>query len=340
MNETRLIGLLAVLVMISFICVGEEKSKDFKLLLKPGLYSPLTEPPCSYASTQNRKRLIEPEDRVVAWIRAAHNGGAIPIRHFLSAPRVINHTYGLFFYDPDGGYVAAFKKDYGYKFHGWRNGVMVAEGRDGSLWSALTGVAFEGPMKGQRLERIPNFVTDWDYWLMLHPESTAYDLFDGKKYPVADLPTEMSKEAKDSMTASDKRLDPMTLVMGIEVGSETLAIPLTGLEERACMTALVGGEQVTVLWYAPTQSAVAYSGKLDDQTLNFYADAISPETAPMKDKETQTRWSMAGRGIDGPLRGKELRWVNSIQCRWYAWSAEYPKTRLVMPEGKPNAPHQ
>jgi hypothetical protein len=44
---------------------------------------------------------------------------------------------GLLFYDPDGGYVAAYQKDYGYSFYGWKNGVMIVQGPDGSLWSAL-----------------------------------------------------------------------------------------------------------------------------------------------------------------------------------------------------------
>src|SRR5262245_3699291 len=69
--------------------------------LKSGLFHSLTEPPCSYCSTQNRKGLVRNDDPVIAWIRGQHNGGAIPLRHFLSASRVINDTYGLFFYDPD-----------------------------------------------------------------------------------------------------------------------------------------------------------------------------------------------------------------------------------------------
>ena len=68
---------------------------------KPGQFKALTEPPCSYCSTQHRKGLIRRDDRVLAWLRAAHNGGAVPLRHFLSRRRVINDTYGLFFYDPD-----------------------------------------------------------------------------------------------------------------------------------------------------------------------------------------------------------------------------------------------
>jgi hypothetical protein len=299
-----------------------------KLLAKPGLFRSLTEPPCSYCSTQQRKGLVQPGDRVIAWVRGAHNGGAIPLRHFLAAPRVINDTYGLFFYDPDGGYVSAFKKDYGYEFYGWRGGVMVVKGKDGTLWSALTGLGLEGPQRGRRLERIPTLLTEWGYWLMLHPESTAYDLYDGKKYPLAELPTQMSAEAKQAMSPVDPRLQPESFVLGVEVKDRTKAFPLQGAEERLCFLDEVGGEPVAVFWYAPTRSAVAFSRKLDGRTLTFYADSISPETAPIKDQETGTRWTLAGRGVDGPLRGKELDWVAGIQCKWYAWVTEYPQTEL------------
>ena len=308
---------------------GQTTSSAEVVRVKPGRFKALTEPPCSYCSTQHRKGLILGRDRVVAWLRAAHNGGAIPLRHFLAGPRVINDTYGLFFYDPDGGYVAAYKKDYGFKLIGWRRGVMVVRGKDGTLWSALTGIAFAGPKKGQRLQRIATLVTNWEHWMMLHPESTAYNLFDGKTYAVTPLPTRMSSEAKRSLSKKvDSRLQPMTNVLGVEFGKINKAYRLDTLPERACVLDKVGDRVIAVLWYAPTKSAVAYDRKLGGRTLTLYADKGSPESAPFKDKETGTRWTLAGRAVDGPLRGKELKWVSSIQCRWYAWSAEYPETQV------------
>jgi hypothetical protein len=315
-------------LFLSFAALATAADSPHDLLPKPGLYKPLTEPPCSYCSTENRKALIAPGDRVLAWVRGAHNGGAISVRHFLAAPRVINDTYGLFFYDPDGGYVSAFVKDYGYEFYGWRRGVMVVKGRDGTFWSALTGVAFEGPQRGKRLTRLPSMVTDWGYWLMLHPESTAYNLYDGKKYVLAEIPSHMTPEAKDNMGQVDPRLQPMQSVLGVEAAGATMAFPLDESAERACYTNSVNGERVAVFWYKPTRTAIAWSTKLDQRELHFYADKISPETAPFKDKETGTRWSLAGRGIDGPLRGRELTWATSVQCKWYAWAAEYPETQI------------
>jgi hypothetical protein len=320
---------------IAFTSTGFADEKSAAIVARPGLFQALTEPPCSYCSTQNRKKLIDSDDRVVAWIRGAHNGGAVPIRHFLSAPRVINDTYGLFFYDPDGGYTAAYQKDYGYEFYGWRRGVMMIRGRDGTIWSALTGAAVDGPRKGQRLERIPSMVTDWSYWLMLHPESTAYDLFDGERYPVHALPTTMSKEVLETMGEVDGRLKPFSDVLGVEVGDARKAYPLEDATERACYVDEVAGKRIAVLWYAPTRTANCFRGELGGQKLTFYADSVSPESAPFKDRETGTRWTLAGRGIDGPLKGRELDWVTSIQCRWYAWSAENPATDLYVNKTTP-----
>lgn len=287
---------------------------------------PLTEPPCSYVITQDAKGLIEPTDPVIAWVRGKHNGGAIPIRHFLSGPRVVNDTYGLFFYDPEGGYVAAYQKDYGYAFHGWRNGVMVVRHEDGSLFSALTGVAFAGPRAGQRLTRVPSVTTTWEQWKLLHPESTAYDLFDGARYPIVELPTEPAEGSLTSRGTIDGRLPVEAHVLGVRVGDATMAFPLDGLPERAVLQEKVGGWTVVVLWQGLTRTAAAYRAVQDDVLLNFQPDEIAPRTAPFRDTNTRTRWSIAGRGIDGLLRGQELTWVDSIQCRWFAWSAEHPDT--------------
>src|SRR5438034_8517227 len=301
MNRNKLFLALALSLILpaAFRVVAGEGSAQRKLIARPGLFQSLTEPPCSYCSTENRKGFVGENERVLAWIRGAHNGGALPLRHFIAAPRVINDTYGLFFYDPDGGYVSAFSKDKGYEFFRWRKGVMVVKGPDGTLWSALAGRALEGPKKGQRLQRLPSFLTEWGYWLMLHPESTAYNLFDGKRYPVAEIPGEISAEARATMGKVDSRLKPDALVLGIESGSFVKAYPLDRSRERACFSDQQDGLAVAVFWYKPTRSAIAFSSKLTDRSLSFYADDASPETAPFKDKETGSRWTLAGRAEIG-----------------------------------------
>lgn len=311
--------------------VASEKDTPSHWIVQSELYKPLTEPPCSYCIDQHQKGLIQSNDPVLAWIRGAHNGGAFPLRHFIASSRVVNDTYGLFFYDADGGYVSAFQKDYGFHFYGWRGGVMVAQGPDGTLWSALSGKAIQGPQLGQRLKRVPSLVTHWGHWILLHPESTAYDLFDGAKYPTATLPTEISQEAMKSMGKVDSRLEMAAPVLGVESAGGSMVFPLSNLPARTCFMAELDGTAIAVFFYGPTSSATAFLAQLDGRSLTFYADDISPLTAPFKDKETGTRWTLAGRGVDGPLRGRELEWLPSVQCRWYAWSSEYPDTQVFAP---------
>lgn len=325
---------MAFLITIGLHAVADEKKPltKPKLTTKPGLFKSITNPPCSSCIVQHRKGFIEDNDRAVAWLRSNHGGGAIPLRHFLAAPRVVNDTYGIFFYDPDGGYVSAFERSLGYKhtyeFHGWRNGVMVVKGNDGSLVSALSGEIFDGPRKGERLKRIANMVTDWQHWLKLHPQSVAYQMFDGKKYALSPLPTKQSQDAGESMGPVDACLKAFANVIGVTSGGGSTAFPLGGAGECDVFTDTVNDQPIAVFWYGPTKTAVAFSSVLDGHKLTFIADSDGPETAPYKDQETGTRWTLAGRAVDGKLSGKALKWADSIQCHWYAWSSEYPDTQL------------
>ena len=131
-------------------------------------------------------------------------GGAIPMRFFLSPHRVISDSYGLFVYDPDAGYARGFAPSFEFRFHGWRNGVTVLRHKDGTLYSGLTGVAFDGPRKGDRLRPIPTLVSDWAFWLERYPDAVAYHLFD--KYKPVDLPAGENAESVQSRGRPDPRL--------------------------------------------------------------------------------------------------------------------------------------
>ena len=127
--------------------------------------------PVRTAATRPRARLeLRPQDRVLCWTSGYSDGGAIPCRFFLAPYRVITDSYGVFVYDPDAGYAAGSPPSYNFRFHGWRNGVMVMQHKDGTLYSCLTGLAFDGPRKGDRLKPVPTLVSDWGLWLETLPE--------------------------------------------------------------------------------------------------------------------------------------------------------------------------
>ena len=46
------------------------------------------------------------------------------------------------------------------------------------------------------------------------------------------------------------------------------------------------------------------------------------------DTATDSTWDVAGRSIDGKLKGWTLEPVDAVVCKWFAWSAEYPETEV------------
>src|SRR5829696_8370120 len=140
----------------------------------------LVNPACSHCRDEAKRRAgeLRPDDRVLCWTRGYSDGGAMPFRFFLNPYRVISDSYGVFVYDPDAGYARGFAPSFEFRFHGWRNGVMVMKHRDGTLYSCLTGVAFAGPRKGARLKPVPTVVSAWGWWLKQYPDAVAYHMFD------------------------------------------------------------------------------------------------------------------------------------------------------------------
>ncbi len=55
----------------------------------------------------------------------------------------------------------------------------LADDETGSSWIALTGVAIEGPLKGQVLERAPSHLSFWFAWKDWNPDTELYELGSG-----------------------------------------------------------------------------------------------------------------------------------------------------------------
>ena len=143
---------------------------------RPEMFETLINPACSHCIDESRRKAgdLRDDDRVLSWIRGKYDGGAIPYRWFLVPYRVISDTYGVFVYDADADFVRGYPASLDYRFHGWRNGVMVMRHKDGTLFDCLTGLAFDGPRKGERLTPIPTIETDWGPWLKANPGTVAY----------------------------------------------------------------------------------------------------------------------------------------------------------------------
>jgi hypothetical protein len=305
------------------------------LVARPEAFDSILHPNCSHCviEANRRKDELRSDDRVLGWMQVQADGyvndGVIPLRFFLNSHRILDDGWGLFVYDPDAGFARGFTAGGGpWRFQGWRNGVMVIRGPDGTLYSSLTGVAFEGPRKGKRLQPEPTLVSDWGYWQKRFPQSVAFMMYD--KYQPVDLPAEVNEQSRLSRGAADERLSPETIVLGVWDGKQARAYPVELLEKAGVIHDMASDQPRVVFWYGPTHTAAAYrqpwgtSGLQGDAGWIFSVDP-KMEEAPFVDQRTGLHWDITGRAVGN---GPRLVWLDSLQVKWFAWAAEHPETSI------------
>jgi hypothetical protein len=353
------------------VTFGDEPPPQPNVLAMPDAFKTLVNPQCSHCRDEAKRRAgeLKSDDRILAWTRGYSEGGAIPIRFFLAPYRVISDSYGVFVYDPDAGFARGYAPSYEFSFYGWRDGVMVMKHKDGTLFSTLSGVAFEGPRKGARLQPIPTLVSDWGVWLNRYPGAVAYHMFD--KYQPIKLPTTVNADSLKTRGKTDPRLETDRSVLGVWTGKSARAYPIDGLNRVGLIAEEIDGQPIVVLWEPSTQTASAYR-PIASQPRKFLgprpdASGVSPPDAgtllppgakplssrslslhtapgaaggPFEDTQTKSKWDVAGRCVEGELKGWTLEWVDSVQVKWFAWSSEYPQTSIygVQSQSEPTKP--
>src|SRR5262249_38913043 len=327
------IGLAALFFAGTSILSAQEAKP--RLIEQPDAFKTLVNPTCSHCRDEAKRRAddLKPDDRVLCWIRGYSDGGVIPFRFLLNPYRVISDTYGVFVYDPDAGYARGFAASLDFSFHGWRNGVMVMKHKDGTLYSCLTGIAFDGPRKGDRLKAVPTLLSDWGFWLKRYQQAVANHMSD--KYRPVELPATGYPDSVKSRGPADKRLSADTPVLGVAIGETTRAYPLSAIEKAGLIADTIDGKDVVVLWQGETRTAAAYhplatgggEGEGEPGKGTLRRDDKVRE-APVVDPEAGSRWGIAGRAVEGTLKGWTLEWIDGTQVKWFAWAAEYPRTTL------------
>lgn len=304
------------------------------LIARPDAFRTLVNPACSHCRDEAKRRATElrADEPVLCWIRGYSDGGVIPHRFFLNSYRVISDTYGVFVYDPEAGFSRGFAPSLDFTFHGWRNGVMVMKHKDGTLYSCLTGLAFDGPRKGDQLKPVPTLVSTWGHWLETYPQAVAYHMFD--KYQPVDAQAKAQPDSVKSRGPADKRLPAETPVLGVRAGKETRAYPIDIVAKAGLLTDTLDGKLAVVFWHEPTRCAVAYRPVATPPK----KVADKPRTLTLEregeccfiDKETKSTWDIAGRATMGPLKGWTLEWLDGVQVKWFAWAAELPGTTVYV----------
>jgi hypothetical protein len=198
--------------------------------------------------------------------------------------------------------------------------LVLYDARTRSRWGLLTGEAFEGPLAGQRLGRLPSLFTTWGRWKALHPATSVY---------VA------PEEAARGFELDDARIRRVVLtgggpprrgdwVVGLEGRTSSAAFLLRALAKVRVANDVLEGRPIVVFLTSDLTTTLVWSRSLGGRALTFEADGDR-----MVDAETRSSWdALTGRALSGSLAGRSLTAVPATTGFWHAWKAHHPDTQV------------
>jgi len=224
----------------------------------------------------------------------------------------------------------------------YRSALVMFDRRTTSLWPQPLGRAVMGPLLGAELEVVASSLLPWREIREAHPQvqvvlgsrdelEETTNPYDG--YDVSGDPFLFRGEV-------DERLPAFVRVAGVSFGGQAQAWSYDVLRRRRVIDASVGGQQLVVLWAPGSASPLetddvrkgrdvgstgVYEPVVDGRTLTF--GPAGPRT--FRDRETGSRWSLAGLAVEGPLAGRRLTALPHQDAFWFAWAAFQPETALV-----------
>ena len=128
----------------------------------------------------------------------------------------------------------------------WGNAMTWWDTDTGSVWSQPIGEAILGPRAGERLELLPSTLSTWADWKAEHPETFALDVSSG-----------------------DDGFDLEVMAIVVELGPESVAVPVTELRDTPVVNHVVNDVPIAVVLQPETDTWSVFSRQLDDETIEL-----------------------------------------------------------------------
>ncbi|HET7010204.1 MAG TPA: DUF3179 domain-containing protein [Anaerolineales bacterium] len=218
-----------------------------------------------------------------------------------------------------------------------------------SWWQQLGGEAIAGESAGSVLEAFPAPILAWSRFRAEFPQGRVLSretgtLRDYGHSPYAGI--EGSAELPTLVRAfvvgeGDGRLGPTDRVVGLLSDSGAIAYPMQALATARVVNHEANGQPMAVFWQPgalsvtdaalisesrDVGSSAVYLRDLEGQVLTFEWSQDE-----IRDRETGSTWSLTGLAVAGPLQGRRLSPLVSVEAYWFAWSAIYPETAIWAP---------
>jgi hypothetical protein len=206
---------------------------------------------------------------------------------------------------------------------------IMRDEETGTWWQQVSGEATFGPLKGRRLNLIAHDELLFSVWKREQPEGRVLrpDENLANKYAPADWEDRVGRMPVVTPAATDEPLAPRELIVGIAAGGASKAYQFSKLQQHAPVNDTIGTVPIIIVMDDAKKSVRAFERTIDGRALSF--STISGESQPkLKDAETGSFWSFAGKATGGPLAGRQLRKMPAISDYWFDWKTYHPDTAV------------
>jgi len=194
-----------------------------------------------------------------------------------------------------------------------------------SLWSQITGEAFQGDLTGTQLKVYPSEMVTWSEWLSAHPDTRVlFKEEDARKEgsPYVGYFEDAEKQGMFGRQVEDDRLQPKTVVIAVELEGNALVFPRDELPATGVIHAEVGDAPV-ILVRNVTGGAAAFRADPAGKTLRFRLEG--DELVTEGDSAPGPWNSLTGQPLAG---GTALVPLRAQTVFWFGWVSFFPESKL------------
>ena len=213
-------------------------------------------------------------------------------------------------------------------------------------WQQGTGEAIAGELTGTKLIFRAVSIISWEKFKTTYTKGRVLSQDTGYSRSYGANPYAGYDDVNASPFLYRGPQTPTTLpavayVLTVDLNGKAVAYPYETLKQVNVVNDNVGGKEIVVLWTAGTAAALnantvaggrdlgsanAFARELDGQVLTFVF-----QNGRIRDKETESEWTILGQAANGKLKGKSLTPVVAINHFWFSWAAFKPETKVYKP---------
>lgn len=209
-----------------------------------------------------------------------------------------------------------------------------------SLWQQFTGKALVGDYAGTRLKQIHSQIISFSQFRNSYPNGKVLSRNTGYERSYGDNPYTGYDDINNTplVETDTEGLPPMEKVIGVRVGDITKAYPYSISEKKKIIHDTIADTSIVVFHIKGARSALdsaQITKSREDGSTGIFKRIVDGKVLTFEirsgqiyDTQTNTQWSITGKAVEGPFKGKQLQRVTAGDYFAFAWMVFWPETEL------------